>query len=158
AVSEINAAGGINGRPLEVIKEDSVNPQTATTKAERLVERKDLVLITGEVSSASALSISQVSARANKLFINTGANSDTLRGSDCKRTMFDPEAQNVMYVNAEGQYFLQNDMVAGKRWFILSSDYAFGHDLRKGALAFLERHGGEVGGDELIPTDATDFS
>ncbi|WP_104493278.1 ABC transporter substrate-binding protein [Paracoccus denitrificans] len=158
AVSEINAAGGINGRPLEVIKEDSVNPQTATTKAERLVERKDLVLITGEVSSASALSISQVSARANKLFINTGANSDTLRGADCKRTMFHTEAQNVMYVNAEGQYFLQNDMVTGKRWFILSSDYAFGHDLRKGALAFLERHGGEVGGDELIPTDATDFS
>ncbi len=158
AVEEINAAGGINGRTLEVIKEDSVNPQTATTKAERMVERKDLVMITGEVSSASALSISQVTARANKLFINTGANSDTLRGSDCKRTMFHTEAQNVMYVNAEGQYFLQNGMVTGKRWFILSSDYAFGHDLRKGALSFLERHGGEVAGDELIPTDATDFS
>ncbi|WP_313350302.1 ABC transporter substrate-binding protein [Paracoccus sp. (in: a-proteobacteria)] len=158
AVEEINAAGGIDGRPLQVIKEDSVNPQTATTKAERLVERKDLALILGEISSASALSIAQVTARANKIFINTGANSDTLRGSDCKRTMFHTEAQNVMYVNAEGQYFLQNDLVKGKRWFLLSSDYAFGHDLRKGALGFLERHGGEVAGDELIPTDATDFS
>ncbi|UFS67597.1 ABC transporter substrate-binding protein [Paracoccus denitrificans] len=158
AVEEINANGGINGRMLTVVKEDSVNPQTATTKAERLVERRDLAMIIGEISSASALSIAQVTARANKLFINTGANSDTLRGSDCKRTMFHTEAQNVMYVNAEGQYFLQNDMVKDKRWFILSSDYAFGHDLRHGALGFLERHGGQAVGDELIPTDATDFS
>ncbi|RWR06390.1 ABC transporter substrate-binding protein [Paenirhodobacter populi] len=158
AVEEINAAGGINGRPLNVIKEDSVNPQTATTKAERLVERPDVAMVLGEISSASALSIAQVTARANKLFINTGANSDTLRGKDCRRTMFHTEAQNVMYVNAEGQYFLQNDMVKDKTWFILSSDYAFGHDLREGAHAFLERHGGSTVGDELIPTDATDFS
>ncbi|AXQ95814.1 ABC transporter substrate-binding protein [Cereibacter azotoformans] len=158
AVEEINAAGGINGRELQIVKEDSVNPQTATTKAERLVERPEIAMIVGEISSASALSIAQVTARANKLFINTGANSDTLRGKDCKRTMFHTEAQNAMYVNAEGAFFLQNDMVKGKKWFIVSADYAFGHDLRNGALAFLERNGGEVVGDELIPTDATDFS
>ena len=33
AVEEINAAGGLMGRKLEVIKEDSVNPQTASSKA-----------------------------------------------------------------------------------------------------------------------------
>lgn len=158
AVEHINAAGGINGRPLQVIKEDSVNPQTATTKAERLVERPEVSMILGEISSASALSIAQVATRANKLFFNTGANSDTLRGQDCKRNMFHVEAQNAIIVNAEGAYFLQNDMVKDKKWFILSADYAFGHDLRHGALAFLERHGGTAVGDELIPTDATDFS
>ncbi|NPD16815.1 ABC transporter substrate-binding protein [Xinfangfangia sp. D13-10-4-6] len=158
AVEHINAAGGINGRPLQVIKEDSVNPQTATTKAERLAERSDVALLMGEISSASALSIAQVATRADKLFINTGANSDTLRGSDCKRNMFHVEAQNAIIVNTEGAYFLQNDMVKGKKWFILSADYAFGHDLRHGALAFLDRHGGTAVGDQLIPTDATDFS
>lgn len=158
AVEHVNAAGGIGGRTLSLIKEDSVNPQTATTKAERMAENPDVSMIIGEISSASALSISQVAARANKLFINTGANSDTLRGKDCSRTMFHTEAQNVMYVNAEGQFFLQNGMVKDKKWFIVSSDYAFGHDLRSGALSFLERHGGGVAGDELIPTDATDFS
>ena len=39
AVDEINAAGGIIGRKIELIAEDSVNPQTASTKAERLIER-----------------------------------------------------------------------------------------------------------------------
>ena len=39
AVDEINAAGGVLGRRVEALKEDSVNPQTASTKAERMIER-----------------------------------------------------------------------------------------------------------------------
>src|SRR5262245_32196412 len=39
ATEEINAAGGVMGRKIELITEDSVNPQTASTKAERLIER-----------------------------------------------------------------------------------------------------------------------
>jgi branched-chain amino acid transport system substrate-binding protein len=38
--------------------------------------------------------------REKVLFINTGANSDALRGSDCQRYMFHIEAQNSMYVKA----------------------------------------------------------
>ncbi len=39
AVEEINAAGGMMGRKVELLKEDSINPQTASTKAERMIER-----------------------------------------------------------------------------------------------------------------------
>lgn len=158
AVEEINAAGGIDGRELQVIKEDSVNPQTASTKAERMIERDNVAAIVGEISSASALTIAQVAERSKKLFINTGANSDSLRGADCKRHMFHVETQNVMYVNAEGEYLLQNGLVDGKRWYLLTADYAFGHDLSAGARAFLERNNGTLAGEDLIPTDATDFS
>ncbi len=55
AVDEINAGGGVNGRKLEVLKEDSVNPQTASTKAERMFERDQVACILGEISSASCL-------------------------------------------------------------------------------------------------------
>ena len=44
AADEINAAGGVIGRKIELIKEDSVNPQTASTKAERLIERDKVAL------------------------------------------------------------------------------------------------------------------
>ena len=158
AVEEINAAGGVGGRQLELIKEDSVNPQTASTKAERMIERDKVVAIIGEISSASALTISQVAERGKTPFINTGANSDTLRGSDCKRFMFHVETQNAMYVNAEGQHFLNTGMVKDKKWYILTADYAFGHDLLKAANGFLDKNGGTIGGEDLVPTDATDFS
>ena len=36
AADEINAAGGVNGRKIDLVLEDSVNPQTASAKAERL--------------------------------------------------------------------------------------------------------------------------
>ncbi len=114
-VDQINAEGGINGRPIEVIAEDSVNPQTATTKAERLMERGDVTMILGEISSASALSIAQVTARANRIFMSTGANSDELRGVKCKRTMFHTEAQNAIYVNTAGGFLLKKGLVNGKK-------------------------------------------
>ena len=59
AVAEINAAGGINGRRIELLKEDSVNPQTASTKAERMIERDKVACIIGEISSASGLTRSE---------------------------------------------------------------------------------------------------
>src|SRR3954451_20017534 len=85
AVEEINAAGGVMGRKIELIAEDSVNPQTASTKAARLIERDKCVAIIGEISSASGLAIAQVAQRNRILFFNTGCNSDDLRGKSCNR-------------------------------------------------------------------------
>ncbi|MGN6571772.1 MAG: ABC transporter substrate-binding protein, partial [Pseudolabrys sp.] len=39
AVEEINAAGGVNGRKLDLVSEDSVNPATAATKAQRMYDQ-----------------------------------------------------------------------------------------------------------------------
>src|SRR3954470_24544384 len=158
AVAEINAAGGINGRKVELLKEDSVNPQTATTKAERMIERDRVACIIGEISSASALAIGQVAERTKTLFINTGANSDQLRGKSCSKYMFHIESQNSMYVKTAGRALLAQGLVKGKKWFSLTADYAFGHDLLRVAKKFMESNGGQFSADKLIPTDATDFS
>ena len=158
AVEEINAAGGVMGRKIELIAEDSVNPQTASTKAERLLERDKVAVIIGEISSASGLAIAQVAQRNKTLFFNTGCNSDELRGKSCNRYMFHTEAANSMYVNACGQALLRDGMVKGRKWYSLTADYAFGHDLLKVAKRFMTRNGGEFAADELVATDVTDFS
>ena len=158
AVEEINAAGGVMGRKLEILKEDSVNPQTASTKAERMIERDKVACIIGEISSASALTIAQVSARTKTLFVNTGANSDALRGTNCNKFMFHVESQNSMYVKTCGRSLQQQGLVRGKKWFSLTADYAFGHDLLKVAKRFMEGNGGNFAADKLVPTDLTDFS
>ncbi len=158
AVDEINAAGGIMGRKIELIAEDSVNPQTASTKAERLIERDKVAAIVGEISSASGLAIAQVAQRNRILFFNTGCNSDELRGKACNRYMFHTEAANTMYVYAAGQAHLRDGMVKGKKWYSLTADYAFGHDLLRAAKRFMLGNGAEFVGDDLVPTDAADFS
>jgi len=158
AVAEINAAGGIDGRKLELLKEDSVNPQTASTKAERMIERDKVACIIGEISSAAGLTISQVAERTKTLFINTGCNSDELRGKGCKKFMFHIESQNSMYVKTCGRSLLQQGLVKGKKWFSLTADYAFGHDLLRVSKRFMSANGGDFAADKLVPTDATDFS
>src|SRR5437660_799347 len=158
AADEINAAGGVLGRKIELVKEDSVNPQIASTKAERLIERDKVACIVGEISSASCLTIAQVASRNKVLYINTGGNSDALRGKDCQRYMFHVESQNSMYVKTVGRSFLLDGLVKGKKWYSLTADYAFGHDLLKVSKRFMEANGGNFAGDDLVPTDATDFS
>jgi hypothetical protein len=158
AVEQINAEGGIMGRKMSLIKEDSVNPQTASTKAERLIERDKVAAIVGEISSASCLTIAQVAQRTKNLFINTGGNSDALRGANCNRYMFHVESQNSMYVKTCGQSLLSQGLVKDKKWFSLTADYAFGHDLLRVAKLFMEANGGRFAADKLVPTDATDFS
>ena len=98
----MRAGGGRKGRRVSLVMEDSVNPQTASAKAERLIERDKVALIIGEISSASGLAIAQVAKRTKTVFINTGCNSDALRGSDCNKFMFHVEGANSMYVQGRG--------------------------------------------------------
>lgn len=158
AVEEVNKAGGLLGRQLTLISEDSVNPPTASSKAQRLLERDGAAVLIGEISSASALGIAQVAARNRKLFMNTGCNSDELRGKSCNKFMFHIEAANSTYVKACGRSLVHDKLIKGKKLYALSADYAFGHDLLRAAKSFVTAGGGIIANDELVPTDATDFS
>src|SRR3979411_301458 len=126
------------GRKVELLKEDSVNPQTASTKAERMIERDKVACIIGEISSASCLTIAQVASRNKILFINTGGNSDALRGKDCQRYMFHGESQNSVADKTVGRSFLRDGLVKGKKWYSLTADYAFGNAPRKVSKSVLE--------------------
>ncbi|MGH6916568.1 MAG: ABC transporter substrate-binding protein, partial [Geminicoccaceae bacterium] len=102
AVEETNAAGGVLGQQVELITEDSVNPGTATQKAQKLIEQDQVACLLGEISSASGLAIAEVAKRAQIAYVNTGCQSDALRGSNCNRFMFHVEGCNTMYTKTIG--------------------------------------------------------
>jgi branched-chain amino acid transport system substrate-binding protein len=158
AEEEINRSGGIMGRQIEVMSEDSVNPATAATKAQRMLEQDGATVLIGEINSASALTIMQVAARNKKLFMQTGARSDALRGKNCNRYTFHLDIPNSVMVNAVGKALLRDNMVKDKKFYTLTADYIFGHDLLGAAKRFFSANQGNLIGDELIATDVTDFS
>ncbi|GAC1555843.1 MAG: hypothetical protein NVS2B5_16860 [Beijerinckiaceae bacterium] len=49
-------------------------------------------------------------------------------------------------------------MVKGKKFFSVTADYIFGHDLLRVAKTFFDANEGNLIGDELVATDVTDFS
>jgi len=158
ATEEINAAGGVMGRKLDVMSEDSVNPATASTKAQRMLEQDKVEFLMGEINSASAQTIMQVAARNKKLFLQIGARSDVLRGKNCNRYTFHVDIPVTVMVNAAGQALVREGLVKGKKIYSLTADYLFGHDLSRQAKKFFAANGGEQIGDELVATDVTDFS
>jgi branched-chain amino acid transport system substrate-binding protein len=158
SAEEINASGGVMGRKLDVTSEDSVNPATASTKAQRMLERDGVDFLMGEINSASAQTIMQVAARNKRLFLQIGARSDVLRGKNCNRYTFHVDIPVTVMVNAAGQALLREGFIKGKRIYCLTSDYLFGHDLAKAAKAFITANGGTIVGDDLTATDTTDFS
>ena len=130
AEEEINKAGGVMGRQLDIMSEDSVNPATAATKAQRMLERDGAAVLMGEINSASAVTIMQVAARNKRLFMQTGARSDALRGKNCNRYTFHVDIPSTVMVNAVGKALVRDNMMKGKRFYTLTADYIFGHDLR----------------------------
>jgi len=158
AVEEANTAGGIIGRPIELVAEDSVNPATAATKAQKMLQRDQVVAIFGEISSASVLAISKEAARAKIPFFNSGGNSDDVRGRNCNRYLFHVEGNNTMYTKAIGTWLVERQLVKGKRWYALTADYSFGHDLFRASNSFLGQNGANNVGNDLIPTNTQDYS
>ncbi len=158
AVDEANAAGGVLGRKIELIAEDSVNPGTAVTKAQKLAERDNVVCLIGEVNSASALAIAQQALRYRIPFFNTGANSDALRGENCNRYMFHIEGCNTMYTKTIGTWQKDHNLIKGARWYFLTADYAFGHDLYRVSSKFLQDNGGVVLTNDMVPSNTADYS
>jgi branched-chain amino acid transport system substrate-binding protein len=158
AADEINAAGGVMGRPLDVMSEDSVNPATAATKAQRMLDQDGAAVLMGEINSASALTIMQVADRNKRLYMQIGARSDALRGKNCNRYTFHVDIPSTVMVNAVGKALVRDNMMKDKKFYTLTADYIFGHDLARAAKSFFDANGGKLIGDELVATDVTDFS
>jgi branched-chain amino acid transport system substrate-binding protein len=158
AQDEINQAGGVMGRQLDITSEDSVNPAIAATKAQRMLDQDGVAVLMGEINSASALTIMQVADRNKKLFMQIGARSDALRGKNCNRYTFHVDIPSTVMVNAVGKALVRENMMKDKKFYTLTADYIFGHDLARAAKTFFDGNGGKLTGDELIATDVTDFS
>jgi branched-chain amino acid transport system substrate-binding protein len=156
AVEQINAQGGILGRSIELLVEDSANDVgTGVQKARKLIERDQVTFLIGDVNSGIAQAIAQVSNEKKILHIVSGGHTDTITGSDCKWNVYRVCNTTSMEANAVANLLFTK---YGKRWHFITPDYAFGHTLQKAAAADLQKLGGTITGNELTPLGTSDFS
>ena len=80
AVQQINEQGGVLGKDLEVLVEDSGGtPEGAIDAARKLVETQDVPVVMGEYSSGNTLPMAQFLQREGIVHINPGSSSPDLR-------------------------------------------------------------------------------
>ena len=153
AVAEINAKGGVLGRPLVLDVADDGSGATGAQRAfDSLVFQKKVdVLISMETSAARNAGLPIVT-RGKTPFIYTSY----YEGHSCNRYLFVdawvPEQQEGPVID----YFLKDK--GAKTFFLIGSDYAFGRGMLAYAKQYIEAHGGKVVGDEYQPMDAGDWT
>jgi branched-chain amino acid transport system substrate-binding protein len=156
AVEQINAKGGILGRPIELLVEDSANDVgTGVQKARKLIERDEVNFIIGDVNSGIALAISQVTNEKKILHIVSGGHTDGITGKDCKWNVYRVCNTTRMEANSVSDLLFTK---YGKKWHFITPDYSFGHTLQQAGAANLAKLGGTMTGNELTPLGTADFS
>ncbi len=156
AVEEVNAAGGVLGKQVRMIVEDTeTNPAAGARKAQKLIERDKVHFMLGAVSSSVAIAISEVAQRGNTIYFNTNTNSDECTGKHCHRTNFRVGPNNTMLVRAVAPYIARN---FGKNWYFITHDYTWGRSGTRAFREILKQEGGKDMGEALIPMGTRDFS
>src|SRR5450759_331703 len=156
AVQQINAKGGILGRPIELLVEDSANDVgTGVQKARKLIERDQVNFMIGDVNSGIAAAIAQVTSEKKILHIVSGGHTDSITGKDCKWNVFRVCNTTKMEANSVSSVLFTK---YGKKWHFITPDYAFGHTLDDASTDDLKKLGGTGTGNELTPLGTTDFS
>ena len=155
ATEEINKNGGILGRQVQLLVEDSANDVgTGVEKALKLINRDKVNVICADVNSAIAYAVAQVTNEHKIFHIVPGGHTDPITGSNCKWNVFRICNTTTMDANAVSGELIKR---FGKRWFFITPDYAYGHTLQDAFVKNLKKAGGEYQGD-MLPIDNSDFS
>jgi len=157
ALDQINAKGGILDRKVELLVEDSTSADTATAvqKANKLIERDQVNFLIGNINSGLAQAIANVAFEKGVFHIVPGGHTDTVTGSQCHWNVFRVCNTTRMETNSVSKLLLDK---YGKKWYFITTDYAFGHSLQEGFEASLKVAGGTEVGADAVPLQSTDFS
>jgi branched-chain amino acid transport system substrate-binding protein len=155
AVDELNKKGGILGRPVELLVEDSANDVgTGVQKTRKLIDRDQVNVIIGDVNSGIAQAMAGVTSEKKVLHIVSGGHTDTVTGTGCSWNVFRVCNTTTMDANAVADVLIEK---FGKKWYFLTPDYAYGHSVQASLVKRLTAVGGTYQGD-LIPLGTPDFS
>ena len=148
--------GRVLGSPIELVFGDLQNrPDVGMGIARRWYDEERVDAIFGIGNSAVALAVQQLTREKNRINVSVAAGTTELTGRGCT-----PNGLHWTYDN----YALARGTVSAmigegrRRWYFLTSDYAFGHSLEANGTEAVRALGGEVLGAVRAPLNETDFS
>ena len=124
-------------------------------KANKLIERDKVDFLVGNINSALAQAMANVSFEKKVFHIVPGGHIDSVTGTQCHWNVFRVCNTTRMETNSVSALLLKS---YGKKWYFITTDYAFGHGLQAGFEASLKQAGGTELGNDFTPLGTTDFS
>lgn len=153
AVDEINQAGGILGRKVELEIVDDASGAVGAQKAfDTLIFQKKVSAIIAMETSAARNAALPIVSRGKVPYIYTSF----YEGRSCNNYMYVngwvPEQQVAPVVD----FFVKTK--AAKTFFLVGSDYSFGRGMLEFTSKYIQQSGGKVVGEEYLPIDGSDWT
>ncbi len=156
---EINAKGGLLGRPIKVhSRDDEMKPPVGARRFEDLVKNQGIVMHSGIVFAPVASSIQQTNKQLEPngvILFQAATNSMEQNPKNMQPKLFFAGSALEAYGLVGGEYMAQN---IGKKTVILYADYAgWGWVIRDAFIKNATANGGEILGTLAVPPGTTDF-
>jgi branched-chain amino acid transport system substrate-binding protein len=152
----VNDYGTVLGKKIElVVRDHAYNPGIANEKAKELYEKEKVDMIVACPNSAAGLAVAQQALLHKKPFISTSAGTTDLIGKQCNRYVIKWNYNDYMLATTVGLWGAEH---LGKKWYTITSDYAWGHDLLKHFTAALKKKGGIHVGNDMVALQTADYS
>ncbi len=126
AIEQINAKGGVLGKPLEIVsRDDQGKPGEAVRYAEELFTKENVVLISGSLFSHVGLALGSYAGQKKRIYLAAEPLADSLVWAQGNRYTFRLRPSTYM------QAAMLADAAAksgAKRWATIAPNYAYGKD------------------------------
>lgn len=125
AIEEINEMGGVLGRPLQLITENTASQSERAVKGIDSMVAQGAVMVFGSVSSAVAIASGKRAKEHKVPYFATIGYSDDVTQKDGHRYIFRESTSATMTGRALGAYLTQH--YSDKKYFYITADYTWGH-------------------------------
>lgn len=151
-VDEVNGAGGVLGRQIEIVKADNrTDPKTSVERAQQLIRRDAVDAVIGPVTSSARDAIKSSVERGRKPLLYA----TDYEGGVCSDYISCYSALPAHYVDPLIPYLMES---VGKKVYLFGADYVWPQKMNAAIRAGVESTGGEVVGEEYTPFGVKDFA
>jgi branched-chain amino acid transport system substrate-binding protein len=146
-----------HGFTIEVIHADHQNkPDIGANIVRHWYDRDGVDMVLDVPTSSVALAIAGITKEKNKAFVASGTATADLTGAHCSPNTVHWTYDTYMLARSIASQLVK---LGGNKWFFITANYVFGHQLERDAARFVQQAGGSVLGRDLYPfPGTTDFS
>ncbi|MGN6095810.1 MAG: ABC transporter substrate-binding protein [Bosea sp. (in: a-proteobacteria)] len=148
--------GTVLGKPIQILSaEHQHKADVGLTIARQWFDIDKVDAVVDVPNSSVALAIQSLARDKKKIVMYSGAGTTALTNEQCSPYGFHWTYDTYSVSRGTASAVVK---AGGTSWFILASDYAFGHQLQKDATDVVEANGGKVVGAVRHPLNNPDFS
>lgn len=157
AVEEINAAGGVNGKKIEVVIEDhQAKNALAATVAEKLITQEQVLILTGGRASGQAVEIASVAQRLKTPYLVDHPSADIITSKGFE-WVFRNNPTGSIYPQAFNKFISEVPGALPKSAAVIYDNTVFGKTIANSAMTFLKSKNVPIVNDEAYPVNTLDF-